>query len=157
MGVSEFGRHTGLVPVGRHRAAVDDALGVLAEGDGVVDIEAEGQGLQAPEELGPFVAHPFGLPPGGRLDGGDGEQLHHVVLEHVAEHAGLFVVAGALLDAEGLGGDDPDVVDVVAVPQRLEDRVGQPEGEHVLHRLFGEVVVDPEDLVLGKVGQQAAD
>ena len=146
--------HPGLVPVARHVTAVDLTLPVLAEGDGVVHVLTDRERPQASEQLDSFVTNPLGLPPGGRLDGGDPQQLHHVVLEHVAEHASLLVVAGTLLDTESLGGDDPDVVHVVAVPQRLEDGVRQTEREHVLHRLLGKVVVDTKELVLLEVGEQ---
>jgi hypothetical protein len=56
----------------------------------------------------------------------------------------------ARADAEVLGGGDLDVVDVVAVPHRLEQEVGEAEREDVLHRLLAEVVVDAEDLRLAE-------
>ena len=74
------------------------------------------------------------------------EQFHHVVLDDVAEGAGLLVEGAAAFDAEGFGDGDLHVVDVVAVPDGLEDAVGEAEDEHVLHGLFAEVVVDAEDL-----------
>jgi hypothetical protein len=40
------------------------------------------------------------------------------------------------------------VVDVVAVPDRLEQAVREPKREHVLDRLLAEEVVDPEDALL---------
>ena len=45
-----------------------------------------------------------------------------------------------------------DVVDVVAVPDGLEDAVGEAEDEDVLDGLFAEVVVDAEDLVFVEDG-----
>ena len=42
------------------------------------------------------------------------------------------------------------MVDVVAVPDRLEQAVGEAEGEDVLRRLLAEEVVDAEDLLLGE-------
>ena len=53
-------------------------------------------------------------------------------------------------DAEALGHRDLHVLDVVAVPDRLEERVGEAEVEDVLHRLLAEVVVDAEDALLGE-------
>ena len=55
------------------------------------------------------------------------------------------------LDAERFGDGDLHVVDVLVVPDRLEDRVGEPQRQQVLHRLLAQVVVDAEDLVLGEV------
>ena len=71
-----------------------------------------------------------------------------MVLHDVAEGAGPFVEAASLLDAERLGHGDLDVVDVAAVPERLEDGVGEAQGQDVLDRLLAEVVVDPVDLRL---------
>ena len=39
------------------------------------------------------------------------------------------------------------MVDVVAVPNRLENRIGKPQHQDVLHRLLAEVVVDAIDLL----------
>ena len=65
---------------------------------------------------------------------------------------GLLVERAAALDPDRLGDGDLHVVDVAPVPDRLEDRVGEAQGEDVLHRLLAEVVVDPEHLVLREVG-----
>ena len=73
-----------------------------------------------------------------------------MVLDDVAEGAGLLVEGAAAFDADGLGGGDLDVVDVVAVPDGLEDAVGEAEDEDVLNGLFAEVVIDAEDLVFGE-------
>ena len=53
-------------------------------------------------------------------------------------------------DGQILGGRDLHVVDVVAVPDRLEDAVGEPQHQDVLHGLLAEVMVDAIDLMLGK-------
>ena len=74
------------------------------------------------------------------------EELEQVVLEDVADRAGLLVERGAPLDAERLGDGDLHVVDELAVPDRLEDAVREPQRQHVLDRLLAEVVVDAEDL-----------
>ena len=69
-----------------------------------------------------------------------------MVLEDVADRAGLLVERRAALDPDRLGDRDLDVVDELAVPDRLEDAVREPQRQHVLDRLLAEVVVDPEDL-----------
>ncbi len=71
-----------------------------------------------------------------------------MVLEDVANRARLLVVSGAALDSQRLGDGDLNVVDELPVPDRLEDPVRKAEGEHVLHGLLPEVVVDTEDLSL---------
>ena len=53
-----------------------------------------------------------------------------------------------MLDAERLGDGDLHVVDVAAIPDRLEDAVAEAEHQDVLDGLLAEVVIDPVDLVL---------
>ncbi len=75
------------------------------------------------------------------------QQHHHlkeVVLHHVADRADLLVEGAAALHAEALGHGDLHAVDVVAVPDRLEEGVGEAEVDEVLHRLLAEEVVDAE-------------
>ena len=69
-----------------------------------------------------------------------------MVLKHVAEHARGVVVARAAAHRHLLGHGDLHVVDVAAVPDRFEDRVGKSQCQNVLHRLLAEVVVDAEHL-----------
>ena len=76
------------------------------------------------------------------------QQVHHVVLDHVAQCARVVVVAAAQLDADRLRRRDLHGVDVAPVPDRLEDDVGEPQRHDVLHRLFAEVVVDAVDQLL---------
>jgi hypothetical protein len=60
-----------------------------------------------------------------------------VVLHHVAQGPGGVVVAGAAaLHAQVLGHGDLHELDVLAVPERLEDGVVEAEGEEVLDRLL---------------------
>ena len=68
--------------------------------------------------------------------------------DHVAEGAGFLVEAPTHLDRERLGDVDLDVVDVVAVPDRLEHPVREAQRQQVLDRLAAEVVVDPVDAAL---------
>ena len=46
-----------------------------------------------------------------------------------------------------LGGRNLHVIDVIPVPDRLEDSVGDPEDKNVLHRLFAQVMIDAKDLL----------
>ncbi len=73
-----------------------------------------------------------------------------MVLDHVAERAGLVVVAAPPLDADRLGHGDLDVIDHRAVPQGLEQAVGEPQDHQVLDGFLAEIMVDPEDLLLGE-------
>ena len=69
-----------------------------------------------------------------------------MVRNHVAKGAGPIVVVAPALDPEGLGDGDLDAVHVAAVPDRLEDPVGEAECQDVLNGLLAQVVVDAEDL-----------
>ena len=42
------------------------------------------------------------------------------------------------------------MVDEIAIPDRLEQAIGEPEGENVLRRLLAEEVVNAEDLILAE-------
>src|SRR5690625_906075 len=86
----------------------------------------------------------------GLLHRGEREQLEEVVLDDVPCGADPVVVAGAAADADVLGHGDLHVVDVVVVPHRLEELVGEAHRQDVLDRLLAQVVVDPEDRVLGE-------
>ena len=74
-----------------------------------------------------------------------------MVLDDVAHGAGFLVERPAGAHAYVFGDRDLDVVDVVLVPDRLEDPVGEPQGKDVLDRLLAEVVVDAVDLGLIEV------
>ncbi len=71
-----------------------------------------------------------------------------MVLEHVAQHADAVVKRGPVTDSHRLGDGDLDMIDVVAVPDRLEDAVGEAEDEQVLHGFLAQIVIDAIDLVL---------
>jgi hypothetical protein len=53
-----------------------------------------------------------------------------------------------VLDAEAFGDGDLHRFHVVAVPDRFEDRVGEPEIENLLKSHLSEIVIDPIQLVL---------
>ena len=77
-----------------------------------------------------------------------------MVLHHVAQGPGLFVVGAARLHADGLGHRDLHVGYVIAVPERLVDLVGEAQDEEVLDRFLPEIVVDAVDLLLAEVPSQ---
>src|SRR6185437_12234816 len=57
---------------------------------------------------------------------------------------------------KGLGHRDLHTVDIVAVPDRLEERVTETEVEQILHRLFAKIMVDTKYPWLGEHGQERA-
>ena len=139
--------------VGVRESAGDAALaaiaGVLAEHQTPRRLlrRRDGNGVQ---HLELFIAQRVGGVVRRRFHRHQGQQLQQVVLEHVAQHAGLVVVIAAALDLDLLGDGDLHVIDVIVVPQRLEQRVGEAENEDVLHRVLAEIMIDAIDLVLAE-------
>ena len=77
-----------------------------------------------------------------------------MVLNHIAKGADGVVEAPAVLDVESFRHGDLDAANIMAVPERLEHRVGEPRIEDVLNRLLAQIVVDAEDRILGKMLEQ---
>src|SRR5713226_7647113 len=73
-----------------------------------------------------------------------------MVRHHVAQRAGAVIVTAAFLYAHALGCGDLHMVDITAIPDRLEDAVGETEDQDILHGLFAEIMVDAVDLALGE-------
>ena len=67
-----------------------------------------------------------------------------MVLNYVPCCTDSVVVARSTADPDVFGHGDLYVVDVVRVPQRLEELVGKPQSQDVLDRLFAKVVVNSE-------------
>src|SRR5260370_39862 len=65
----------------------------------------------------------------------------------VAGRARRFIKTAAALDTERFRRGDLDVIDVIAVPKRLEDAVAKAQHEQVLHGVLAEVVIDAVDLL----------
>ena len=104
----------------------------------------------AAEDLVLLLADGLRLQRGRRLHGHERQDLEQVRHHHVAIGAGLLVEAGALAEAQRLRHVDLHVVDEVAVPDRLEQAVGEAERQDVLRRLLAEEMVDAEDLLFGE-------
>ena len=76
------------------------------------------------------------------------QQLEQVVRHHVAQRAGGIVKTAAVADAEPLVHGDLHVIDMIAIPDRLEHSVGKAQHQNVLHGFLAEIMIDPVDLVL---------
>jgi hypothetical protein len=68
-----------------------------------------------------------------------------MILHHVDQCAHLLVERAASFNPDRFRRRDLHVVDILAVPQRLENAVAETEGEDVLHGLLAQVVVDAVD------------
>jgi hypothetical protein len=67
-------------------------------------------------------------------------------IEHLSA-MNVSVSDSALTEAERLRHVDLDVIDEIAVPDRLEESVCETERENILRRFFAEKMIDPEDLL----------
>ncbi len=72
-----------------------------------------------------------------------------MILEHIAQHTGTLIIAATPHD-DRLSNADLYVVDVLPVPEWLEDRVGKAKREDVLHRFLSQIVVNAQDLILAE-------
>ena len=81
----------------------------------------------------------------GRLHRQQRHDLEQMVLDDVAQAAGRLVKAAALFNAEVLRHRDLHAGDILAVPDRLEKRIGEAEIQDVHDRFFAQVMVDPKD------------
>ncbi len=88
----------------------------------------------------------------GPLHGEQRQHLEQVVLHDVADDAELVKVPATPLGAERLLERDLDVIDVVAVPGRAQERVAESQDENVLDHLLAEIVIDTEELIFLPVG-----
>ena len=79
-----------------------------------------------------------------------------MVLDHVPQGTGMVVIITAVADPQVLGHRDLHVIDVVPVPDRLENAVGKPKSQDVLNRFLAEVVIDAKNLGFIEEFAQAA-
>src|SRR5690606_30875229 len=99
-----------------------------------------------------FIMKYTSIQPGWWLHGGETEQLQKMVLHHVTKRTRFVVKIPAPFHTHGFSDGDLHVINVVAVPQGLEQRVGEANGEQVLHGLFAEVMVNAINLILAQDG-----
>ena len=99
------------------------------------------------KDIGLLAVHRAKASVGRRLHGQQRDDLEKMVLDHVAQTAGGFVKRAAALHAEILGQSDLHARDVVAIPDRLQERIGKAEIEDVHDRFLAEEVVDAENRV----------
>ena len=91
-----------------------------------------------------------GVDPGGLFHEDQRHGLHEVVLHHVFHGPCTVVIRGPALERQALQPADVHALDVRRVPDRLEDPVEEPEGDHPADKLAGQEVIDPEDRRLGQ-------
>ncbi len=73
-----------------------------------------------------------------------------MILHHVAKRADAVVIIDPTFQSDRFGNGNLDVVDVCRVPQWLENQIGEAQRQQVLDGFFAQIMVDPENPVLGK-------
>src|SRR2546422_5160155 len=106
------------------------------------------------EDLHLLVSNRFAIGSDRRLHGQIAQDLEQMVLDHVADGARLVIERASALNPELFGHGDLHALDVIPVPEGLEEGVREPEEEHVVHGPLPEVVVDPEDRRLVEGSEQ---
>ncbi len=104
------------------------------------------QGTDGAEHLRFFIANSVGIERDGRFHRHQGQHLEDVAGHHVAQRPGMIVIGRAMLHPHGFRHGDLHVVHVAAVPDRLENPIGEPEYHQVLHRFLAQVMIDAEHL-----------
>ena len=95
-----------------------------------------------------FITHRVCFERNGRLHGGKRKQLKEVIRYHVTECAGAFIIPSTLLNPHGFCGSDLNMVNILPVPNRLENTVAKSERHNILYRFFPEIVINSVNLVL---------
>src|SRR5262249_24989741 len=106
------------------------------------------------QDLDLFIADRFAVSVHRRLHSKVGQDLEEMVLNHVADRAGFIVERTPALDAEVLSHRDLQAFDVMAVPERLQERILEAKEDHVMHWPLTQVMVDAEDRLLVKGREQ---
>src|SRR5207245_7434018 len=69
---------------------------------------------------------------------------------HVAQRTRLVVIVPAPFDANRFGSGDLQMIDPIAIPNRLEETVPEPEHHDVLDGFFPKEMIYPVDLTFAQ-------
>ena len=77
-----------------------------------------------------------------------------MILNHVADRAGLIVERPPALNAKRFRHGYLDALDLIPVPEGLQNCILEPQENHVTHRSFPQVMIDAEDVLLVESTEQ---
>src|SRR5258708_2640460 len=126
---------------------VDDARAILTTNRAAQNLLGT-EGLDSVQNLGLLVAYRVRPERDRRLHRSEADELHDVVGDHIAQCAGLIVVAAPCFDTYRFGDGNLHMINVAAVPDRLENSIRKPKCQNVLDGFLAEVMVDPINLFL---------
>src|SRR4029453_4624027 len=113
--------------------------------------------LQRPnslQDLNLFVADRFTIGSHRWLHRQVHQNLEQVILNHVADRAGLIVERPPALNSEVFRHGYLYALDLIPVPERLQNCILEPQENHVTHRSFPQVMIDAEDVLLVESTEQ---
>ena len=74
-------------------------------------------------------------------------KLNQMILYHIPQSSRRFVESATLLDSQILYSGNFYVVDIIPVPERLENTIGKTESQHILRCLFTEKMINTVNLM----------
>src|SRR6267142_6421206 len=77
-----------------------------------------------------------------------------MILDHVTDRAGLIVERSSALNSEVFRHGNLHALDLIAVPERLQQRVLEAEENHIMHRPLAQIMIDAEDVLLVEIAKQ---
>jgi hypothetical protein len=108
------------------------------------------------EDFHLLVANRLAVGPHRRFHCQIAQNLEQVILNHIPQSAGLLVKRAAPLHAKIFRHRDLHTLHAIPVPERLHERVGEPEKQHVVRRSLAQVMINTEDPSLIEAGEQRA-
>src|SRR5258706_13803219 len=73
-----------------------------------------------------------------------------MVLNHVAHGPGFIVIPSPVSHAQLFRNGQLYMINIIPVPERLENRIGKTRSKNILNSLFSKVMINAINLVLGK-------
>src|SRR5262245_63469534 len=89
-----------------------------------------------------FVPKRFTIGSNRRLHRQVNQDLKQMVLNHVADGAGLIIERPPALNSEVFRHGDLHALDLIAVPERLEERIREAEEHHIVYWSFSQIMID---------------
>lgn len=77
-----------------------------------------------------------------------------MVLHYVSQRACAVKISSATANALTLSDSNLHVVDIVTIPNRLHQTVGETKHQQILNRFFSQVMINPINLFFLKVAMQ---
>src|SRR5438309_12119418 len=102
------------------------------------------------QHLGLLIANSVGLKRYRRLHGGETQQLHHVIRNHVPQCPGIVKVSPALFHPDSFRVSDLNMIDIATVPDWLKNSIVELKDQDILYRLLAETMIHAIDLAFGQ-------